>query len=1125
MPLYKGVEPFKRAPSIRHRKSSKVYFCEETGEAFESYEKLFDRMLTLNTSLWTCAVTLKSGLTFEEAMKSEKSAHQGFPIYGQKPLYFFVKKYFREDSIENVVSELTDWMRNRFFKGEWVRTYNGDKFTMAKVVDVEYCRNSKDLKSIENYTYSVETFDEVDGENVIYECGHENLERLESYSTEEFLLTEFNSNLIKEGNHYIVSESKDMELSLAGYSFADFFVGPEPNSKEEESSKAGHSSDTKPSLSAYAIKERNAKIMRRKMLMERANKGTDAVEDTSLDLSEKLPDFTSLSLPNFVPTSDFGHMLSIYAFLRAFGKELDINGAFSFRTLIKSIYSDDSYEFERFVFIFLQARNACVATEDFDEADVDDPSDIPDEYRNELAGKNGAEIKKRCKLLESIRLRYGSSLQSIPLNQQSLSEVLNLTLRTAGYCPRSVAMGVRKEKRGVISCASDELFLYSLENPQVLEKLSESHIAALSATERIYLLRAFVQTLLSYGKFRTVHENSYAQLENILEQMRKLSIIELQYKGEYEDTEKLLSMFEGFKFKRNGHSKKIEGYLQEFREKPSVYKCLKIAQMKFRFDYFVQEDRELLYDIHKKAIVIKTKELIQNAQRLFKEMGGVLLGNDRHQRNYFYVFDLSVVFIETSEDWKILSSQNDIYKLMTTLQPYGRREGRLLSALKLCIERVGRTTEAFGFTESSLFQFPTPGIKEYKMDLFASDNAIRTSLLQLGEKLYEKAFINQPLLSKFPEWKGCLSSTQDTTNVFGESDVVIEYNDEVVLPIDQMSGLTRIQKLAIGLFQLVNNIQLECLKVPFIDNSDGEVKPTITLVEFMRSLLTITSDSQFFVHLSVFESMIRWAHRSPHQAKCTVCNVRGPLFIMVKCVYCNDKAHKDCLDETEREEWTCYSCVKRAASLSNRVRKTQEKIPKTDESINDKENGFLDSPQSTSSRPASTRKRVAPRSDDYVYNQVNGSIKKEDSESQESGRSKRSRRNITTTPKLEDSGLTFRNTKNVREMFEKMVKVISTARNQEFGFAFADPVGKQLPGYSDVISHPMDMHTMLNKINWHEYDHPSEIWQDFHVMFSNCEQYHEDGSYSEEAKELEAFVRPQFEQILDEKLEPYPFRS
>lgn len=121
----------------------------------------------------------------------------------------------------------------------------------------------------------------------------------------------------------------------------------------------------------------------------------------------------------------------------------------------------------------LKARNKCVAEEDFDEANVDQPRDIPDDYIDELNGEYGEEIKSRNKLLEEIRATFGKSLQQINVNQLNLTEFLKLTLKTAGFCPMNKSMAIRKEKRGQIMCSDDELFQFSLKNPHVVQQLEK----------------------------------------------------------------------------------------------------------------------------------------------------------------------------------------------------------------------------------------------------------------------------------------------------------------------------------------------------------------------------------------------------------------------------------------------------------------------------------------------------------------------------------------------------------------------------------------------------------------------------------------------------------------------------
>lgn len=51
-----------------------------------------------------------------------------------------------------------------------------------------------------------------------------------------------------------------------------------------------------------------------------------------------------------------------------------------------------------------------------------------------------------------------------------------------------------------------------------------------------------------------------------------------------------------------------------------------------------------------------------------------------------------------------------------------------------------------------------------------------------------------------------------------------------------------------------------------------------------------------------------------------------------------------------------------------------------------------------------------------------------------------------------------------------------------------------MPDYYDVISRPMDLRTMINKIKQHIYDTPEEVRSDAYLIIANCKEYNEEGS-------------------------------
>lgn len=135
-----------------------------------------------------------------------------------------------------------------------------------------------------------------------------------------------------------------------------------------------------------------------------------------MELSEDLDLSDLKTLPQLdifttqIPPNEFGDVLNLYGFLSAFNSLLDNwNLTFTLKDLIHSIYAIERQNKPLLSLIccLVRTRNECIATEDYDEADIKNEKDIPDEYRNELAGPFGDEIKSRNLLLERLRCCHG----------------------------------------------------------------------------------------------------------------------------------------------------------------------------------------------------------------------------------------------------------------------------------------------------------------------------------------------------------------------------------------------------------------------------------------------------------------------------------------------------------------------------------------------------------------------------------------------------------------------------------------------------------------------------------------------------------------------------------------------
>lgn len=138
MPLLRR-QPFHREKAPPDLKpDEEVFFCKITKEVFRDYEKFFERIILCNSLVWSCAITGRSGLTYQEAEESEEKALKqlaSFPAYLQKPILYLAFKTQRS-RLADMNDDVFVFAKDRFFKGEMVDVMTGQSKKVCKVVDV-----------------------------------------------------------------------------------------------------------------------------------------------------------------------------------------------------------------------------------------------------------------------------------------------------------------------------------------------------------------------------------------------------------------------------------------------------------------------------------------------------------------------------------------------------------------------------------------------------------------------------------------------------------------------------------------------------------------------------------------------------------------------------------------------------------------------------------------------------------------------------------------------------------------------------------------------------------------------------------------------------------------------------
>ncbi|XP_010211976.1 PREDICTED: bromodomain adjacent to zinc finger domain protein 1A [Tinamus guttatus] len=149
--------------------------------------------------------------------------------------------------------------------------------------------------------------------------------------------------------------------------------------------------------------------------------------------------------------------------------------------------------------------------------------------------------------------------------------------------------------------------------------------------------------------------------------------------------------------------------------------------------------------------------------------------------------------------------------------------------------------------------------------------------------------------------------------------------------------------LASALLQIEQGIERRFLKAP-LDASDGGRSYKTVLDRWRESLLSSTSLSQVFLHLSTLDRSVIWS-KSILNARCKVCRKKGDAESMVLCDGCDRGYHTYCirpkLKVIPEGDWFCPECrpKQRSRRLSSRQRPSLESDEEAAERIEEGEDG------------------------------------------------------------------------------------------------------------------------------------------------------------------------------------------
>ncbi|KAJ9575959.1 hypothetical protein L9F63_007186, partial [Diploptera punctata] len=116
----------RRKPFVRNKlpedidEDEKVFYCELTNEVFRDYEEFCQRVILCNSLVWSCSLTGKPQLTYQEALQSEQAARTSIKSFSKKLVVpvLYLANLSQKTTFGDLAEDVFAFVRERYFIGE-----------------------------------------------------------------------------------------------------------------------------------------------------------------------------------------------------------------------------------------------------------------------------------------------------------------------------------------------------------------------------------------------------------------------------------------------------------------------------------------------------------------------------------------------------------------------------------------------------------------------------------------------------------------------------------------------------------------------------------------------------------------------------------------------------------------------------------------------------------------------------------------------------------------------------------------------------------------------------------------------------------------------------------------------
>ncbi|XP_044057874.1 tyrosine-protein kinase BAZ1B [Siniperca chuatsi] len=278
-----------------------------------------------------------------------------------------------------------------------------------------------------------------------------------------------------------------------------------------------------------------------------------------------------------------------------------------------------------------------------------------------------------------------------------------------------------------------------------------------------------------------------------------------------------------------------------------------------------------------------------------------------------------------------------------------------------------------------------------------------------------------------------------------------------------------------------------------------EARVATAVEKWKTAIREAQSFSRMHVLLGMLDACIKW-DMSAENARCKVCRRKGDDEKLILCDECNKAFHLFCLRPAlyriPEGEWLCPACQPTVARRGSRSRNYNQD---TDEEEDEEESEEEDSEEDEEDEEENDYKAMGHSLRPRKKNKQRQKSSKSKSKKQSSSSSQSSKqRTGPNSPADIDELVRQSSQSGVRRQvleLERCEEILKKLTKFRYSWPFREPVStEEAEDYLDIISQPMDFQTMLGKFSQGSYRHAQDFLEDMKLVFSNAEEYNQQGS-------------------------------